>query len=85
MQRSPARAPPKPVRRSPSLPDRRSGAVSRRAAALSYIAAICSNRAVKRRSGWRAFALALEYWLLAALLAGAFLAGIWGGLRTLID
>ncbi|WP_255265786.1 hypothetical protein [Sphingomonas koreensis] len=40
---------------------------------------------MKRRSGWRAFALALEYWLLAALLAGAFLAGIWGGLRTLID
>jgi hypothetical protein len=39
---------------------------------------------MKPRSPWRDFALALEYWLLAALLAGAFLAGIWGGLRALL-
>ena len=34
---------------------------------------------------WRAVGEALEYWLLAALLAGSFVAGLWGFVRWLFS
>lgn len=34
---------------------------------------------------WRDKALAVEYWIATALVAGAFLAGIIGGVRSLLE
>lgn len=36
------------------------------------------KQAMDNRPGWRAKAEALEYWILTALVCGAFAAGIWG-------
>lgn len=34
---------------------------------------------------WRSRAFAVEYWMLTVLVAGAFLAGIIGGIKTLFE
>lgn len=51
---------------------------------LSYLARICSDCRMKPEKGWRTRARALEYWVMSALVAGSFAAGLWGALRWLL-
>ncbi len=51
---------------------------------LSYISLVRLDEAMKDRPTIRDVAQALEYWLLAALLLGAFIAGAISAIRWLL-
>ena len=52
---------------------------------LSYIIGRCHADAMARESKWKSRAIALEYWLLSALVAGSFVVGLAAAIRYLSD
>ena len=50
---------------------------------LSYIVGGFHAQSMTRESKWKSRAIALEYWLLSALVAGSFIAGLVSAIRML--
>ena len=66
--------------------ENRKGLVERRALfRLSYILGRCHADAMTHESKWKSRAIAIEYWLLSALVGGSFIAGLVAAIRTLAD
>ncbi len=49
---------------------------------LSYTVQPCHAVPMSREPKWKRRALAIEFWLLSALVAGSFVAGIVGAIRS---